>query len=196
MKTVFIICGPESSGNRLTRMILKSIPILEVGNDYERAMRMFEEKRDIDLMKENTWLFAGRSIPHGGTFGNREKVPEYLSLDKYEKAFINFGFKPKWIIPIRSIYPLMKSKMARKRTPIGVRENDAAMYQFISGQYLHIFSGLVDIGDAIFHLFNTSALMLNPDRELMGLEKFFGFELDIKRIKKEIYDADAKHYER
>jgi len=193
LKTVFIICGPESSGNRLTASIFRKVGLPEVSHDYGDAMRTFKEPRDIKTMAENTWIFARRSIPHGGSFKHKDEL-NYLDIPAYEEEFVKRDFKPKWIIPIRSMYPLVRSKQKRKRTPKGIREKVKVVNSFVAGQYLRIFSGLIDIGDAEFHLFNTSLLMLAPDRELIGLENFIGFELPREEIKKEIYDADDKHY--
>jgi hypothetical protein len=59
-------------------------------------------------------------------------------------------------------------------------------------QYKYIFD-LIESNWAV-HIINTSLLMVRPERELQGLEKFTGFLLPIEEIKLGILDADEKYF--
>lgn len=187
MKKAFIICGPETSGTRLTRMCFLKAGVQEVGFDMGPALDVFERDTHLLLMKQSKEVFARRSIPHGW---KRGEPIDMLDIAKYHIGFLKQGFDPYWIVPIRNFHALARAKEKKRR-----KDDKRESIDVVTGQYNYIFARLIDVG-AAYYFFNVSALMLNVERELIGLERWTGVRFPLADIEREVYDADKKYYER
>lgn len=179
MRIVYFVIGPESSGTRLTTRILCESGCFGDFEHYQRLDEFVNNNVD-DLNKITTapLIVFRRSVPHGDADPNVKEI-----IDKFKL----FDYVPVFIVPIRNLYELCKSKMNNNHKGTIQEAFDAVQreIQFIANSILNIgFS---------YYCFNTSFLFREPEIALYNLSKFIKLEISVNSILTFLYDADKNH---
>jgi len=179
MRIVYFVIGPESSGTRLTTRIL-----CESGcfGDFEHYQRLDEfvnnNVDDLDKITTSPLIVFRRSVPHGEVDPNVKEI-----VNKFEA----FDCTPVFIVPIRNLYELCKSKVNNNHKETMQEAFDAVQreIQFISHSVLNL--GLS------YYCFNTSFLFKEPEVALYNFSKFIKLEISVNNVLTFLYDADKNH---
>jgi len=122
-KLVFVI-GPESSGTRGTTQLL-----IETGGywgqyGHEQALDAFEDGADITAIvpQEVEKVVFRRSVPHAALY------PNLMLIDSY---FTNVNYSITWLVPVRNIPEIMRSKLMRKHAKDESQAILDTIYQYL-----------------------------------------------------------------
>lgn len=179
MGNLFLVVGPESSGNHLTSLILKTM-----GCYWEEPQKLdlfLKDEMKLEDITNNQNIVLRRSVPHGH---------EWVDPIKIEKAFDNHGYKMSTIILKREWMATMLSNYYHRSSTV----EDA--WNVLVRAEKHIASflchGVVDP----FYMLNTSSLMKDPKPVIKGLELFTGLDWP-KNISYEsiVFDSDIGRHQ-
>jgi len=156
---LFLVIGPESSGNHLTSLVLKTM-----GCFWEEPQRLDEVADGVLKLKEvtdNPYLVLRRSVPHGHDMVN----PPYI-----RSIFSSLGYKMYTILLQREWMATMLSNYYHRST--NVEEAQETLRKAERHIAYHVSHGFCDP----FFTLNTSALMKDPEPVIKGLEYFTGLK--------------------
>lgn len=177
MGKVFLVLGPESSGNNLTSMILKTM-----GCYWEEPQlldKFLTDESKIDDITDNSNIVLRRSIPHG-----REWVDPVSIAMKFEKV----GYEIYTIILKREWMATILSNYYHRSTDVEEAWETLISAELHIAKFLHLMKP--------FYILNTSALMKDPEPSIKGLEIFTGLNwpenISYENI---IYDSDIGRHQ-
>ncbi|MFW9872284.1 MAG: hypothetical protein ACFFG0_04205 [Candidatus Thorarchaeota archaeon] len=158
-KEMVFVMGPESGGTRGTTKLL-------IENGYwgtNAHIQILDEfvygRRNIDniVPPDINKIVLRRSIPHAKEF------PDVHTIDT---LFLNSGYKTKWLVVIRDLAELARSKVARKHSIDLNQATHDIMYQ-----YTWIFEKLSMKTSGVY-FFPFTYYIKNPQKALEILKSF------------------------
>lgn len=157
MSKVFLVFGPESSGNNLTSLILKTM-----GCYWEEPQvldRFLMGETRIDIITDNPCMVLRRSVPYG-----REWFDPAVASLEFERC----GYKMYTIVLQREWMATMLSNYYHRSSDVGEAWNTLVEAEIHIAKFLHLLKP--------FYILNTSALMKDPEPCIKGLEIFTGLK--------------------
>lgn len=168
MKRAYLVCGPESSGNRLTLSILQAAGCKPHTKQAEPRWQSLKPEGDtISLM---------RSMPHGGKWDCIKGLLNHLE---------SFGYQVVTLVPVRDITCIVSSQVSIRYT----KDQEAGMEK-VRRAYSHVLNALIQ-SKAEFYLVPYESLVLHPKQaansllSVLGLPSLAAFHA---------FDQNLKHY--
>jgi hypothetical protein len=159
-KKIFLVVGPESSGNHLTSLVLKTM-----GCYWEEPPQKLDSmlKGEIELASftDNSNIVLRRSVPYGH---------EWISPALIRHTFANLGYTMHTIILQREWMATMLSNYYHRSST--VEEANEVLVKAEKHIASHMAHGLFDP----FYVLNTSTLMKDPEPVVKGLELYTGLK--------------------
>ena len=159
MKKIFLVIGPESSGNNLTSLVLKTM-----GCYWEEPQKLdsfLKGDCGLDEVTDNPNIVLRRSVPHGH---------EWMEPVLARQMFAERGYEMYTIVLQREWMATMLSNYYHRSTTVEeAQETLRKAEKHISTLMSH------DHLDP-FYILNTSALMKDPKAVVRGLEYFTGLK--------------------
>lgn len=182
MRKAFLVCGPESSGNKLTTQLFCMAGCAGTWTEPQ-DLNHFVAGREHDITKiigKAQVLVYIQSIPGGPIY--RPDLPAI------KRRFESAGFPTSTIIVSRDWHACTKSKLLH-----GHQSSLTTAWSELEQEWIHVGQCLLHLRP--FYILSTSYLFLSPTRALIGLEHFTGLQFP-KSARALIDDADAKHFTR
>lgn len=181
MPKCFIVCGPESSGNKMIAQIL-----IEAGGcfgdaDYKQRL---DKGYDVAPFGKNVVLI--RSFPHGSASSGDRRWPD-LHNEK-EWAELN-GYEVVFIAITRAWLPTEKSQMDHGH----VGTNDHAQKNLTEA--MPNIMSQIQKHDLDYVLLTYESFVLHPDHETNVLLQRLGLPM-LSHIGPDIKDENLKHYDK
>ena len=158
-KKVFLVLGPESSGNHLTSKVLQTM-----GCYWEEPQKLdsfLKGDCGLDDITDNPNIVLRRSVPHGHEWHN-----PVLSRSK----FADRGYEMYTIVLQREWMSTMLSNYYHRSSTV------QEAWQTLLKAEKHIATQMSHGWLDPFYVLNTSTLMKDPKPVIMGLEIFTGLE--------------------
>jgi len=176
IKKVFLVLGPESSGNHITSKVLSNMGCFWEENQKLIIDRFIRGECELKDITDNTNIVLRRSVPY---------EREWPDPNRYRKIFNDEGYEMYTIVLQREWMAGILSQYYHRSSTV-----EDAMDSFIKAEK-HISKYLADGSLDPFYVFNTSTLMKDPKPVISGLELFTGLkwpkEVPCQSI---VYDAD------
>jgi len=173
-KKLFLVLGPESSGNHLTSMILK-----KMGCYWEEPQKLdnFKDEEELNrITYNNPNIVLRRSVPHGREWCNPLKISQ--KFEKYGFKMYTIVLQREWMATMLSNYYHRSSNLKEAWKTLEDAEKHIAGYMA---------TGVIDP----FYVLNTSSLMKDPKPAIRGLEIFTGLRWpDGMPYESFVYDSD------
>lgn len=180
-KKMFLVLGPESSGNHITSRVLENMGCFWEENQKLIIDRFCRGECPLSEITTNSNIVLRRSVPY---------EHEWADPNKYRKLFENEGYKMYSIILQREWMAGLLSQYYHRSATVEIAWDSYVKAEKHIGKYLS------DSSLDPFYVFNTSALMKDPEPVIKGLEYFTGLkwpkEVPYNSI---VYDADVGRHE-
>jgi len=157
MSKVFLVFGPESSGNNLTSLILKTMSCY--WEEPQLLDKFIVGEMSLAGITDNPNLVLRRSVPYGREWFD----PTTASLE-----FERCGYKMYTIVLQREWMATMLSNYYHRASDVGEAWNTLVSAEIHIAKFLHLLKP--------FYILNTSALMKDPEPCIKGLEIFTGLK--------------------
>jgi len=173
-KKLFLVLGPESSGNHVTSLVLKNMGCF--WDEPQELDRFLLGEIKLSQVTSNSNIVLRRSVPHGRDWPVASDISKRFAEEGYEMSTI--VLQREWMATILSNYYHRSTNVQEAWDTLVKGE------KHISNQ---MFNGDLDP----FYILNTSALMKDPEAVIIGLEIFTGLEWpkDV-RYEKAVHDSD------
>lgn len=156
-KKFFLVIGPESSGNHLTSLVLKTMGCYwEVPQKLDKYLDGELQLKDIT---NNPNLVLLRSVPHGREWPNIDYINERFSIENY-KVYTIFLKREFMATVLSNYYHRSPTVEVAWETLIKAEKHLALYMQNMDN----------------FYVLNTSALMKDPEPVVRGLELYTGLK--------------------
>jgi len=159
MNKLFLIMGPESSGNHLTSLILKTMNCY--WEEPQKLDDFLKGKCKLADITNNSNVVLRRSIPYG-----RDWVDPVLINSLFSKQ----GYKTYTIILQREWIATMLSNYYHRSSTVEEAWETLVKAEKHISKYLNV--GSLDP----FYILNVSSLMKDPEPSIKGLELFTGLK--------------------
>lgn len=159
MRRVFLVLGPESSGNNLTSLVLKNM-----GCYWEEPQKLdllLKGEMKLKDITDNPNIVLRRSVPYGREWSNPIEIAAAFRNEGYEMYTI--VLQREWMATMLSNYYHRSSTVEEAWETLVKAEKHIATY---------LQSGVLDP----FYVLNTSSLMKDPEPVIKGLEFFTKLE--------------------
>ena len=154
-KKFFLVVGPESSGNHLTSLVLKTMGCY--WEEPQKLDKFLTGEAKIKDITENPNIVLRRSIPHGRDWPNIRRI---------NKTFAKEGYNVHTIFLRREFIATTLSNYYHRSSTV-----EEAWETLIKAEK-HIASYMIDMDN--FYILNTSSLMKDPRPVVKGLEIYTG----------------------
>jgi len=177
MGKIFLIFGPESSGNHLTALLLKMMGCY--WDEPQKLDKFLKGEGKINDITDNTNIVLRRSIPYGREWFD----PKAASI-----KFLESGYRMYTVILQREWMATVLSNYYHRSSTVEEAWDTLVEAQLHIAKYLNILNP--------FYVLNTSSLMKDPEPSIRGLELFTGLEWpkDIP-YDKCVYDSDIGRHQ-
>jgi hypothetical protein len=179
MRKLFLVLGPESSGNNLTSLVLKTL-----GCYWEEPQKLdlfLKGEMEFKAITDNPNIVLRRSVPYGREWSNPIEIAT---------AFRKQGYKMFTIILQREWMATMLSNYYHRSSTVEEAWETLVKAEKHIAQYLQ--SGVLDP----FYILNTSSLMKDPEPVIKGLELFtelkWSGDIDFETV---VRDADIGRHQ-
>ena len=150
-KKALLVFGPESSGTRgTTRFMIENGGYWGTDNHIQPLDEFVYGRVPIELIvpEDVNEIVFRRSIPHAGN---------YEDLNAIDTLFLNAGYSTKWLMVLRDLPEIVRSKIARQHSP---DETDAWMKTIY--QYNFIFENISNKTNGVYFLPFTTMIKNKP----------------------------------
>lgn len=179
MRKLFLVLGPESAGNNLTSLVLKTMSCYwEEPQKLDLFLKGEMELKDIT---DNPNIVLRRSVPYGREWSNPLDI-----ISAFEKQ----GYKMYTVVLQREWMATMLSNYYHRSSTVEEAWATLVKAEKHIAQYLH--------GDILdpFYVLNTSSLMKDPEPVIKGLELFTELkwpkDIDYENI---VHDSDVGRHQ-
>lgn len=180
-KKVFLVLGPESSGNHVTSRVLNNMGCFWEENQKLIIDRFTRGECELKEITEKSNIVLRRSVPY---------EHEWADPNKYRKLFENKGYEMYTVILQREWMAGLLSQYYHRSATVEV-----AWDSYVKAEK-HISKYIADGSVDPFYVFNTSALMKDPEPVIRGLEIFTGLKWPSNvRYESVIKDPDINRHD-
>lgn len=177
MKRVFLVIGPERSGNHLVKRMFVMAGCEGTYNFNQPLDAFLFKQKKLSDITESQDIVHGDSMP--------ARLTEWTDWVECAKRYEKEGYKIHWIIPVRDFLCIKGAKesvgMIRDSDPISQIQNE----------YREVFRQVLTHG-GFFWLVPISMVLDHPEYAIKEMKILFDLEVPEKFIDK-VYDANAKH---
>jgi hypothetical protein len=180
-KKLFLVLGPESTGNHLTSRVLNNMGCFWEENQKLIIDRFTRGECELKDITENPNIVLRRSVPY---------EHEWPDPVRYRKLFAGEGYKMYTIILQREWMAAILSQYYHRSATVEVAWDTLVKAEKHISKYIS--DGSVDP----FYVLNTSTLMKDPEPVIRGLEVFTGLKWPIDiRYESVVKDPDINRHE-
>jgi len=159
MGKLFLVLGPESSGNNLASLLLKTM-----GCYWEEPQKLdlfLKGKMDFKNITYNPNVVLRRSVPYGNEWANPAVIGNFFKEQGYKMYTI--VLQREWMATMLSNYYHRSLTVEEAWETLVKAEKHIAQY---------LYGSVLDP----FYVLNTSSLMKDPEPVIKGLELFTGLK--------------------
>jgi len=168
---LFLVLGPESSGNHITTELLITMGCFGDASDKQRLDAFVDG--DTDILPAKGPMVLMRSVPHGR---------QYPDVSQISKRLYSAGYRMKTIIPVREWTAIIVSNYYHREETVEKAAQKLEEAWAWIGTRFHFLRP--------FFFFNVSLLFKDWDAGIRGLEWFTGLELDRSKMGRELEILD------
>lgn len=159
-KEMLFIFGPESGGTRgTTRFMIKHGDYWGTDEHIQPIDDFIYNRKKIDevVPEDVNRIIVRRSIPHAG---------HYEDLNLIDTKFLNDGYKTKWLVVVRELSEIVRSKVSRQHA-----QNETRAWMDTIYQYNWIFEKISKKSSGVY-FFPYTNYVKNPDQAIALLKTF------------------------